>query len=694
MTLQASHIDKEGLAVIVLAAGRGKRFGEEHTKLLHPVFDKPLIYYPVQNLINLNLNNIYIVVSDPLVENEIKKYLNCKFVYQKELTGTADAVKLVLPKLPETAKTLLVLNGDDATLYSQKTLDEFLRSHELNKADISMMTMKTSRNMEVGRIIRDKSRRFSKVLEYREYLESGARSREINCGVYLIDLGFAKKNLPKIQKSESGEYYLTDLLNIAKEEKARINLFVLKNHSEWIGINDKKDLKYAMNMIKKRNLVVKEEKKSYQKVHFLGIAGSGTSACARLALEAGFQVTGCDKNLEGEFLKATQGIKSFNGHSPAHLKDTDILAVSPAILSLDPDNPEILEAKSKKIKILTWQQFLGKYLTEGKFVIAVAGTHGKSTTTAMAGKMLQDCGFDPTVLLGANTHFWDNNFRIGNSKYFLIEADEFNDNYMSLEPDITILTNVEYDHPEYFKNYESYLRSFQNFLHKTKNVIIANLKNSGAKEALVEKEGTEEPFFAPVIDFSKNLINFKLPVSGIHNIYAASAAFNLGINLGIEAGKIEKSLKTFPGIGRRMELLGEVSGAKIFSDFAHHPTAVKVATEQLKKEYPEKDIWIVYQPHMFSRTKALFKEFVQVFKSLPAKGIAVIDIYPSREVDTGMIHSKDLVEAVNDPKVEYTQDLESFINQMKKYLSEKDIVVFMGAGDIDTFIRRFLNSNA
>lgn len=677
------------MAVIVLAAGKGKRFGEEHTKLLHPVFEKPLIYYPVQNLINLKLNNIYIVVSDTAVESEIKKYLDCRFIYQKELTGTADAVKLVLPELPATIKTLLVLNGDDATLYSKKTLDEFLDSHKVNKADISMMTMKTARNMEVGRIIRNKSQGFSKVLEYREYLGSGAKSREINCGVYLIDLKFAENNLPKIQKSESGEYYLTDLLNIAKEEDGKINLFVLKNHSEWIGINDKKDLKYAMNTIKKRNLVMEEKKAPSKKVHFLGIAGSGTSACARLAYEAGFKVTGCDKNLEGEFLKATTGIESFNGHSPDHLDGIDILAVSPAILSLDPENPELLEAKKKKIQILTWQQFLGKYLTDGKFVIAVAGTHGKSTTTAMAGRMLQDCGFDPTVLLGANTHFWDNNFRIGKSKYFVIEADEFNDNYMSLEPDITILTNVEYDHPEYFKNYESYLRSFQNFLHKTKNTVIANLKSPGVREALEEKKGTQEPFFPPVIDFSKNLIDFELPISGIHNVYAASAVFNLGINLGIDAAKIEKSLKTFPGIGRRMELLGEINGAKIFSDFAHHPTAVKVATEQLKKEYPEKDIWIVYQPHMFSRTKALFDDFVKAFKTLPAKGVAVIDIYPSRETDTGIIHSKDLVEAINDPKVEYAPDIAGFITQMKKYLSEKDIVIFMGAGDIDPAIRNY-----
>jgi UDP-N-acetylmuramate--alanine ligase len=692
MTVQASLMDNDELAVVVLAAGRGKRFGEEYTKLLHPVFDKPLIYYPIQNLINLSVRNISVVVSDPQVEEEIKKYLNCRFVYQKDLTGTADAVKLAMEGLSPDIKILLVLNGDDATLYSKKTLEEFIKSHEANKADISMMTLKTNRNMEVGRVIRDKGRRFSKILEYKEYLESGAASKEINCGVYLINADFAKENLPKIKRSTSGEYYLTNLLNIAKEENKRINLYVLKNHSEWIGINDKKDLKYAMNTIKKRNLVTQEEKKPpSKKVHFLGIAGSGTSACARLASELGFEVTGCDKNLEGEFLKASSGIQTFEGHDPSHLDGVEILAVTPAILSLDPDNSELIEAKKRKIKILTWQQFLGKYITKNKTVIAVAGTHGKSTTTAMAGKVLEDCGYDPTVLLGANTHFWDNNFLVGGSDYFVIEADEYNDNFMSLDPKITVLTNIEYDHPEYFKDYESYVKSFQNFLHKTQEVIIANLNDPGARETLEEKEGSNEPFFPPVLDFSKNLIDFPLKVSGVHNIYAASAVYNLALHLGINAERIKKSLQDFPGIGRRMELIGEINGAKIFSDFAHHPTAIKVATEQLKKQYPEKNIWIVYQPHMFSRTKALFKQFAQAFKDLNVSGVAITDIYPSRETDTGIVHAKDLVKEINKPNVEYAENLDPFFDAMKKMLSEKDILVFMGAGNIDQIARRKLN---
>lgn len=263
-------MDLKNLLIIILAAGKGTRFGENHTKLLHSIADKPLIYYPIQNLKNLGIKKIIAVVSDPKVEEEIskachlqeqkvRKYIDCRFVYQKELSGTADAVKLALNKFSFTplrweAKTIMVLNGDDATLYSKKTLEEFLKSHTSQKAQISLMTIKTRRQMEAGRIIRDKNGNFLKILEYDQYLKNGTESFEINCGVYLIDLDFAKSNLPNIPKNSNGEYYLTDLLNIAKKQGNPVNLFILKDHSQWIGVNDKKDLKYAEEVIRGRNL--------------------------------------------------------------------------------------------------------------------------------------------------------------------------------------------------------------------------------------------------------------------------------------------------------------------------------------------------------------------------------------------------------------------------------------------------------
>jgi len=680
----------KNLAVIVLAAGKGTRFGESYTKLLHPIFGKPLIYYPLQNLKNLDIENIFVVVSDSKVESEVAKYLNCSFVYMDQPTGTSDAVKVALPKLPPNIETILVLNGDDATLYSQETLFEFINSHESNNSKISMMTMITKRDMQVGRIIRDKNKNFSKILEYKEYLEEDEKSDEINCGVYLIDLEFAKSNIPKVEKSPSGEYYLTDLLNLAQEQESPVNLYILKDHSQWVGINDKKDLKYAESIIKKRNLN-NGKLGTGKAVHFLGIAGSGSSACAKLAEAAGFKVSGCDKDFSGEFTKVLEALETFEGHSPTHLEKIDILAVTPAVLSLDPNNPEILEAKKKNIPILTWQEFCGKFLTKNKFVIAICGTHGKSTTTAMIAKILEDAKLDPTVLLGATTSFWNTNFRVGKGKYFVIEADEFNNNFLSLTPDISVLTNVEFDHPEFFSDYEMYQSSFKKFLTKTKHLIIANLSDKNSESILADGDGVKKSI-SPVVDFSKNLIDFPLKVTGHHNILNASAAFNLSLNLEISPEKIKSSLQSYQGIGRRMELIGEINGASIFSDFAHHPTAIKVATDQIKKQYPLKNIWIIYQPHMFSRTKALFKKFVEVFKNLGVGYVAMLDIYASREKDEGLIKTEDLVNEINLETVSYAKGVKETLGQIRPLLSEKDVVLFMGAGDIDNEIRKELNA--
>jgi UDP-N-acetylmuramate--alanine ligase len=179
-------------------------------------------------------------------------------------------------------------------------------------------------------------------------------------------------------------------------------------------------------------------------------------------------------------------------------------------------------------------------------------------------------------------------------------------------------------------------------------------------------------------------------VTGDHNKLNASAAFNLGLNLEISPEKLRTSLKSFPGIGRRMELLTEINGAPIFSDFAHHPTAIKVATNQIKKTYPDKKIHIIYQPHMFSRTKALFKEFTEVFKNLEVEDVAMLNIYPSREKDIGLIRTQDLVDAVNKENIKSAESIKQVWNKIKPTLSSEDVVIFMGAGDIDIEIRKLL----
>lgn len=424
-------------------------------------------------------------------------------------------------------------------------------------------------------------------------------------------------------------------------------------------------------------------------VHFLGIGGSGASGVANIAQAQGYKVTGCDPNPNNEFTKNFKKDQLLEGHSPEHLKDVDILAVTPAIFSADPDNEELKVAKEKGIGVLTWQEFMGKYLEKDKFVLAVCGTHGKSTTTAMLAKLLKDAGLDPTVSIGAIVSEWGTNYRVGKSKYFITEADEFNNNFLVSHPDITIVNNIEMDHPEFFKDFEAYKDAFYQFFLQTKGTIVANLEDPAVAELLKDlmKESKVSCF-----DFNKCEINFPLKVIGDYNIKNAQAVFQTGVLLGIDPEVIQKSLMSFNGIGKRMEKLGEFNGAQIFTDFAHHPTEIEVTLKALRENFPDKKIWVIFQPHMFSRTKYLFDDFVKVFKDSPVDGIWIVDIFPSREVDTGLVSSEELVKAIGDPqKVGYMSDFQEIEDSIKSFVGKDDVVIFMGAGIVDKIGRKLVD---
>ncbi len=426
------------------------------------------------------------------------------------------------------------------------------------------------------------------------------------------------------------------------------------------------------------------------RTHFLGIGGSGASAAAAIAQAQGFEVSGCDLQPHNEFTTVFQPDQLLKGHNSQHLAshigsgNVDILAVTPAIFSLDPDNPELTEAKKKGIEVITWQQFVGKYLAKDKFVIAVCGTHGKTTTTAMIAQILEDAGLDPTVELGGIVPRWKSNFRIGKGKYLVAEADEFNDNFLSHYPQITVVTNIEMDHPEYFQNFEAVKASFKKFLLQTRGTIVANLTDPAVAEILkdVMKESK-----VSAVDFIKSQMDFDLKIPGQHNILNAKAAMQVGLILGIDPQLITDSLNNYPGVARRFEYIGDFKGAPVYSDFGHHPTEIKVTMEAARQKFPNNKIILVYQPHMFSRTKALFKEFVSVFQNLPVDKIFITDIYPSREKDTGLVNSKQLVDAIAKDSVSYIGSIDETLEKLKPQIKPGDVVFFMGAGSIDQLAR-------
>lgn len=396
----------------------------------------------------------------------------------------------------------------------------------------------------------------------------------------------------------------------------------------------------------------------------MGIGGSGASAVARIAKNQGFEVSGCD--LEESSLTyrlRKEGIPVVIGHSATHLKKVDILAHSSAVFYQSDKHPEFLKTKNAMI----WEEFMAKYLHKNKFVIAVAGTHGKGTTTALLARVLEIAGIDPTVEVGANLLDWDKrNYRLGQSKFFLCEADEFREKFLLYKPDIAVITSIEMDHPEYFKDFAAVLVAFKKFA-------------AGAKVVIVNEDLKKYKLAKKVIYYKP--VKFKLKFPGKHIREDAGAAWAVAKVLGIKEKTIKEGLEEFRGLERRFELRGEVEGAKIYDDYAHHPTAVAVNIAAVREKYPAKKVWVVFQPHMYSRLKTFFEDFIQALKK--ADKVVVTDVFTRREQGVNKPSGKDLALAIGGPRATYVGgELVNVANFIRRNITSKDIVLIMGAGDV------------
>jgi len=382
----------------------------------------------------------------------------------------------------------------------------------------------------------------------------------------------------------------------------------------------------------------------------MGVGGSGMAGVSFLASKMGYEVTGCDLET--------------GGHDVRHLKNIDLLVVTPAVYFRKVADPELVEGLKKKI-VITWQEFLGKYLHKGKKVICIAGTHGKSTTTAMVGKLLEDAEFDPLVNLGANYKDWKGGARYGKGDYFVTEADEFYDNFLNYRPEIIILNNIEFDHPDYFKSEKQMLDSYKQF--------IANLV--GKKILITQKDSLNK--------------KFNLKVFGKHNQKNANMVYVLGKKLGIKEETIIKSLESFPGIERRMELIFDKGGMKVYDDYAHHPTAIRVTLEGLREKYPKNRIWAVVEPHGFNRTYALLKNYNAIFQS--ADKVIIGPIFKARDSKTFGMTPKSIAEASGHLDILTADSFDQIKNILSKDIKQGDVIIVMGAGKSNLWAKEICN---
>ena len=454
-------------------------------------------------------------------------------------------------------------------------------------------------------------------------------------------------------------------------------------------------------------------------VHFMGICGSGCASIAMVAHDLGFSVSGCDMQTEsyyaGELRK--RGIRIESGHSGSHLtEDVDVVAVSPAIFDIAPDNEELLLAKERGI-LMTWQEFMGKFLQEGKRVTAIAGTHGKTTTTFLSSEILIDAGLSPTCVGGSVYRQWGSGGKAGKSDIFVCEADEFNRNFHNYRPETAVLTNVEMDHPECYNSYEELLESFRVFLTEGGRLktLILNGDSEGALSVL--RMAQDDPAMAgvcvrfftkdPEKDFSfcrlpyhtavyravektaghtvfsltenGETATFTMRLSGDYNIQNAAAAILIARTHGVSDEVTKRTLGNFSGVGRRFDRAGEVGGVPVYDDYAHHPTEIRSVLSMCRDYYPDTKILAIFEPHQISRLRLMFDEYIDALTI--ADSIIIAKTHIGREVHKDVVPlSKAEWEAASD-KIVQNDDPDAIVTDVLGRIARKEcgMVVVIGA---------------
>lgn len=438
------------------------------------------------------------------------------------------------------------------------------------------------------------------------------------------------------------------------------------------------------------------------KIYFIGIGGIGVSALAKYYLEKGAKVTGSDL-VASEITDALRekGAKLLIGkHKAENLpRDVDLVVYSPAVQKSNPELKAVIQHPRliNQPRVLSYPEVLGE-LTKKYFTIAVSGTHGKSTTTAMIGLLLVKAGLDPTVIVGTKLkEFGDSNCRVGKGQYLVIEADEHMASFLNYWPKIIVLTNIEKDHLDYYKNLGNIIKTFKKYIgHLPKGgILVANKDDKNTRKIIGDRDSDSYSFF-PYGLKQKEAKKLKkiLKIPGEHNVYNALAALTVARVLKIPDKISFKALSEYKGSWRRFEIieakLREYQSEKtrnitIISDYGHHPTEIRVTLKAAREKYPKKEIWCIFQPHQYQRTYYLFKDFVKTFRTAPVNKLIITDIYDVAGRETPemrkKVSSEKLVKKINKNKVIYLK-MNEVLDYLKKNLRGGEVVVIMGAGDI------------
>ncbi len=450
---------------------------------------------------------------------------------------------------------------------------------------------------------------------------------------------------------------------------------------------------------------------SIKKLHFVGIGGIGMSGIAEILIDQGFTLTGSDRAAsENTERLATLGAHVYIGHAAANVEpDVDVLVFSSAV---PPDNPELVEAQKRNIPVIRRAEMLAEVMRL-KYGIGIAGTHGKTTTTTMTGLVLMEGGIDPTVIVGGRVNLLArSNARLGKGDFIVVEADEYDRSFLSLTPTIAVLTTLETDHLDCYRDLEDIKAAFVQFAGKVpfygfvvlcldepalqeimpkirKKIITYGFNGQADLQAVdvVHKENTSR---FTVLLRGNDLGEIMLHVPGRHNVLNALAAIAVGLEMNVPFATIRNGVEKFTGVFRRWEVKAEINGITVIDDYAHHPTEIK-ATLQGAKGGWRRRVVCVFQPHLYSRTRDFYEEFGRAF--FDADVLVLTDVYPAREEPIQGVTGELIANAAKDfghKQVHYVPDKTKIPAFLASIAKKGDMVITMGAGDIWKFGEAFI----
>ncbi len=438
-------------------------------------------------------------------------------------------------------------------------------------------------------------------------------------------------------------------------------------------------------------------------IHFVGIGGIGMSGIAELLVNLGYRVSGSDlgQSRITENL-ARQGCTIYVGHQQQWMTGADVVVTSSAISS---DNPEVLAAREKGVPVIMRAEMLAELMRLKKFGIAIAGSHGKTSTSSMVSWMMAQAGLDPTIVVGGKVDCLGGNAKLGEGEFLVAEADESDGSFLKLSPVLEVITNIDLEHLDYYRDIDHIKESFLQFTDKIPfyGAAIVCLDDQHVADILPEIKRRvitygltrQADLFADQITYSQGRVRFvvrqgtdtlgeiSFAPPGLHNVYNGLATICVGLELEISFQVIADALGSFAGVQRRMQHKGTVADIEIFDDYGHHPTEIRATLEAIKKAWPDKRLVVLFQPHRYSRTKGLFKEFQTCFHQ--ADLLVMTDIYAASEAPIEGVSSEHLLNKIKQHGQRYTAYvpvLQELAEQVRPMLKPGDLVLSLGAGNI------------